>query len=69
MLGLRIDKIDKKALFDILREKISIYILRTVTNPESLVSVVSDMIDRTSIFDNSNNTKDINIENKTNYVR
>ena len=57
MLGLIIDKINKKAPFDIFIENFLNYKVRTVNKPEDLISVVHYMIESRSSFDNINKTK------------
>ena len=64
VLGLIIENIDKKAPLDIFREILSKYIVRTINTPEFFISVVCDMIDSGSYFDNDNKPKNLTDEEK-----
>ena len=53
-MDLKIQNIYKKAPFDIFRENLSKNIVRDVYNPEGVISIVCDMIDLKSSFENNN---------------
>jgi len=62
VLGLRNEKISKKVPFDMFREKLANYVIRTLTHPDDVVKIVRKMEDPATGFEKEHMPKDLTDE-------